>query len=107
MGEHDRFEDEGGTGLGTSLELQPDPEALFIFAAWMSHLGEYDRALLALTRAVRGGFFAADTLARQPVFEPLRGFASSTRDSSFRRCRPTRKSSPCRGRSAPTSWWMR
>jgi non-specific serine/threonine protein kinase len=60
-------------GLATSLEPQSDPEALFIFAAWMSHLGERERALLTLTRAVRGGFFAATTLAREPVFEPLRG----------------------------------
>lgn len=59
-------------GLGASLEVQQDPEALFIFAAWMSHLGQHDRALLALTRAVRGGFLAAETLAREPVFAPLR-----------------------------------
>jgi serine/threonine protein kinase/tetratricopeptide (TPR) repeat protein len=59
-------------GLGASLEVQQDPEALFTFAAWMSHLGQHDRALFALTRAVRGGFLAADTLAREPVFAPLR-----------------------------------
>jgi hypothetical protein len=51
--------------------VQPDPEALFVLSAWMSHVDDVDRALLALTRAVRGRFFAVETLARHPVFAPL------------------------------------
>jgi hypothetical protein len=49
-----------------------DPEANFIFGSWMAHLGMRDRALDALARAVRGGFYPADTLSRARVFEPLR-----------------------------------
>jgi serine/threonine protein kinase/tetratricopeptide (TPR) repeat protein len=71
-----RARDEAVQGLATTLGQADDPEALFTFGCWMAHLGERERALDALSRAVHGGFYAASTLAGEPAFE---GFRSDPR----------------------------
>jgi len=58
--------------LADTLGRQVDPEAVFLFACWMVHLGDRPRALEALQAAVRGGFSVPATLSREPLFEPLR-----------------------------------
>ncbi len=49
-----------------------DPEVFFILGCWMAHLGEPAQALSYLEQSVGGGFYAAETLANERLFEPLR-----------------------------------
>jgi len=58
--------------LESTLGRQIDPEATFLVACWMAHLGKRSRALEALEAAVDGGFLIPRTLTREPLFEPLR-----------------------------------
>ena len=55
-----------------SLVEHDDPEAVFLQAQLLVILGEHGRALQELARAVRGGFFVASTLARDPWLDPYR-----------------------------------
>jgi TolB-like protein len=48
-----------------------DPEGLFYVGRQHTHLREADRALLALERAVAGGFFSFPFMADDPWLEPL------------------------------------
>jgi TolB-like protein len=50
-----------------------DPEVFFILGCWMAHLGEPVQALRYLEQSVGGGFYAAEPLAQERLFEPLRG----------------------------------
>ena len=59
--------------LANTLGRQLDPEAIFLSACWMLHLGDRSRALEALQGAVDGGFSVPATLTRERLFEPLRG----------------------------------
>jgi serine/threonine protein kinase/tetratricopeptide (TPR) repeat protein len=54
------------------LQEHDDPEAVFVLAQLVVLIGEHSRALEELARAVRGGFFAAPTLARDPWLDPFR-----------------------------------
>jgi serine/threonine protein kinase/tetratricopeptide (TPR) repeat protein len=58
--------------LADTLGRQLDPEAQFLFACWLAHIGDGQRALEALQAAVSGGFSVPATLTREPLFEPLR-----------------------------------
>jgi TolB-like protein/tetratricopeptide (TPR) repeat protein len=62
-------------GLSTlsGLKIQEDPEALFLEGWLLCDVGEHERALEHLQRAVSKGYFVADTLARSRRFEALRG----------------------------------
>ena len=59
-------------GLGV-LKIQDDPEAIFQ-EGWMScDVGQHQRGLADLERAVAKGYFVAPTLTRWPQFDALRG----------------------------------
>jgi len=49
-----------------------DPEGLFYVARQLAHLGEPERALSILRRAVEGGFLCFSMMARDPWLDPLR-----------------------------------
>jgi hypothetical protein len=49
-----------------------DPEGFFTGGAVLSRVGSHELALLALRKAVDGGFYAPDTLAHDPWLDPLR-----------------------------------
>ena len=49
-----------------------DPEALFLLALPLAFVGALPQALDLVERAVRGGYYVAPALARDPVFDPLR-----------------------------------
>jgi DNA-binding winged helix-turn-helix (wHTH) protein len=50
-----------------------DPEALYYLARSFARLGETERALSELQCVIDGGFSCAETIARDPWLEPLRG----------------------------------
>jgi serine/threonine protein kinase/tetratricopeptide (TPR) repeat protein len=54
-------------------KIHEDPEAIFQDGWLLCHIGEHDRGLVCLTRAVGKGYFVAPTLARAPQFDALRG----------------------------------
>ena len=56
-----------------ALEVMDDPEAMFQEGWLFGDVGEHDRALELLGRAVDKGYFAAPTLARSPSFDAIRG----------------------------------
>jgi eukaryotic-like serine/threonine-protein kinase len=55
------------------LKIQDDPEAIFQLGWMFCDVGDHERALPDLERAVAKGYFVAPTLARRPQFDPLRG----------------------------------
>jgi eukaryotic-like serine/threonine-protein kinase len=55
------------------LGIVDDPEAIFQDGWLLCDVGEYERGLPHLQRAVAHGYFAADTLSGRPQFEALRG----------------------------------
>jgi serine/threonine protein kinase/tetratricopeptide (TPR) repeat protein len=54
-------------------KIHEDPEAIFQDGWLLCHIGEHDRGLVCLTRAVGKGYVVAPTLARAPQFDALRG----------------------------------
>jgi tetratricopeptide (TPR) repeat protein len=74
----DRHRDEMLLGISTlnaSLKIQEDPEAIFQQGWMLCDIGEHQRGLISLKRAVGKGYFAAPTLAGRPQFDALRGDA--------------------------------
>ena len=55
------------------LKIQDDPEAMFQEGWLFCDLGEHERGLVMLQRAITKGYFVAPTLARAPQFDVLRG----------------------------------
>ena len=55
------------------LGIVDDPEAIFQDGWLLCDVGEYERGLPHLQRAVAHGYFAADALSGRPQFEALRG----------------------------------
>jgi eukaryotic-like serine/threonine-protein kinase len=59
----------------TPLKIYDDPEAIFQEGWLLSDVGEYDRAVPHLRRAVDKGYFVVPTLSGRPQFDALRGRA--------------------------------
>jgi TolB-like protein/Tfp pilus assembly protein PilF len=57
--------------LGT-LKIQDDPEAIFQEGWLLCDVGEHERGLEYLSRAVAKGYFVASTLQQRPQFDALR-----------------------------------
>jgi serine/threonine protein kinase/tetratricopeptide (TPR) repeat protein len=57
------------------LKIQDDPEAIFQEGWLLCDVGEHDRGMLYLRRAIDGGYFVAPTLSSRPQFDALRGRA--------------------------------
>ena len=57
------------------LKIQEDPEALFLQAWMLCDVGEHERGLDLLERAVSRSYFVAPTLSASRQFDPLRGEA--------------------------------
>jgi tetratricopeptide (TPR) repeat protein len=55
-----------------------DPEGIYYFARQLSFLGEADRALETLSRAINGGFFCYQAMVRDPWLDPIRGRSEFT-----------------------------
>lgn len=55
------------------LEINDDPEAIFQEGWLLCDVGEHQRGLAFLRRAIDKGYFVAPTLASRPQFDPLRG----------------------------------
>ena len=73
---------EGRTAESTAAMLAfnvQDPEPLFYGARHLAKLGESDRAIEWLQRAVEGGFFCYPALAADPWLDPLRKRATFTK----------------------------
>jgi serine/threonine protein kinase/tetratricopeptide (TPR) repeat protein len=58
-----------------ALRIEDDPEAIFQDGWMMCDLGEYERGLVDLRRAVGKEYFVAPTLASRPQFDALRSDA--------------------------------
>ena len=58
------------------LKISEDPEALFQEGWFFCDVGEHERGLRLLERAVARGYFAAQTLATRPQFDPIRSTAA-------------------------------
>jgi TolB-like protein len=56
-----------------SYRITDDPEAIFQEGWLLCDVGEHERGLDHLRRAVDKGYFVAPTLAGRPQFDPLRG----------------------------------
>ena len=54
------------------LKINDDPEAIFQEGWLLCDVGEYDRGLELLRRAVEKGYFVAPTLSGRPQFDALR-----------------------------------
>ncbi len=54
------------------LKILADPEAIFQEGWLLCDIGEHERGLAQLERAVAKGYCAAPTLTRAPAFDPLR-----------------------------------
>jgi tetratricopeptide (TPR) repeat protein len=57
------------------LKIQDDPEAIFQEGWLLCDVGEHDRGMLYLRRAIDRGYFVAPTLSSRPQFDALRGRA--------------------------------
>jgi serine/threonine protein kinase len=57
------------------LKIQEDPEALFQEGWLLCDVGEHERGLEYLRRAVTKGYFVVSTLVNRPQFDALRGRA--------------------------------
>jgi serine/threonine protein kinase/tetratricopeptide (TPR) repeat protein len=55
------------------LKIMEDPEAIFQEGWLLCDVGEHERGLGCLERAVAKGYFVAPTLAQRPQFDALRG----------------------------------
>jgi glutamine synthetase adenylyltransferase len=55
-----------------ALKIAEDPEAIFQEGWLLCDLGEHERGLDHLRRAVAKGYCVADTLSRSPAFDALR-----------------------------------
>ncbi|HEX6739161.1 MAG TPA: hypothetical protein VF310_12860, partial [Vicinamibacteria bacterium] len=62
-----------GMSILEGLKITEDPEAIFQEGWMFCDLGENERGLAALQRAVAKGYFVAPTLAQRPQFDGLRG----------------------------------
>jgi serine/threonine protein kinase len=72
------------------LKIFDDPEAIFQEGWFLCDLGEHERGLVLLERAVARGYFASDTLRTRPQFDALRAwpaFASLQADAEAGRQR--------------------
>jgi TolB-like protein len=58
------------------LKIQEDPEAIFQEGWLLCDVGEYEKGLEFVGRAVAKGYFVASTLAGRPQFDALRGDAA-------------------------------
>jgi hypothetical protein len=56
-----------------SFRIMEDPEAIFEEGWLLCDVGEHERALEYLRRAIDKGYFVAPTLAGRPQFDALRG----------------------------------
>jgi hypothetical protein len=56
----------------SSLKIQDDPEAIFQEGWLFCDVGQHDKGLPFLRRAVAKGYFVAETLKGRPQFDPLR-----------------------------------
>ncbi|HYN07227.1 MAG TPA: protein kinase [Vicinamibacterales bacterium] len=56
----------------SALKIQDDPEAIFLQAWMLCDVGEHERGLDELERAVSRGYFVAPTLSRSRQFNALR-----------------------------------
>ena len=59
-----------------ALEIMDDPEAIFQEGWLFCDVGEHERALDLLRRAVAKGYFVASTLSESRHFDPLRTHAA-------------------------------
>jgi non-specific serine/threonine protein kinase len=66
-----RVEDEDASALG-ALKIMDDPEAIFQDGWLLCDVGEYERGLLELRRAVAKGYTVVPTLAGSRAFDALR-----------------------------------
>jgi hypothetical protein len=57
------------------LKIQDDPEAIFQEGWLLCDVGEHDRGMPYLRRAIDKGYFVAPTLSSRPQFDALRGRA--------------------------------
>jgi hypothetical protein len=57
----------------TALKIQDDPEAIFQEGWMLCDVGEHERGLGYLQRAVAKGYFVAPTLSARQQFDALRG----------------------------------
>ncbi len=74
------LEDKPGESAASMLAFEvQDPEALYYGARHLAKLGETDRALERLQRAVEGGFFCYPAMAADPWLDPLRKKPACTR----------------------------
>ncbi len=62
-----------GTSAFDDLGIMDDPEAIFQEGWLLCDVGEHERGLGHLRRAVAKGYFVAPTLAGRPQFDALRG----------------------------------
>jgi hypothetical protein len=60
----------------SALKIQDDPEAIFREGWLACDVGDLERGLEQIRRAVAKGYFVAPTLARSPQFDPLRNDAT-------------------------------
>jgi serine/threonine protein kinase/tetratricopeptide (TPR) repeat protein len=65
-----------GTSAFTNLKINDDPEAIFQDGWLLCDVGEHERGLVELQRAVAKGYFVAPTLAASRQFDALRGEAA-------------------------------
>ena len=64
----------GGIPTLRGLKIQDDPEAIFLEGWLLCDVGEHERGLGHLQRAVAKGYFVAPTLAGSRQFDALRSF---------------------------------
>jgi hypothetical protein len=57
----------------SNLKIMEDPEAIFQEGWLLCDVGEHERGLELLRRAVAKGYYAAPTLSGRPQFDALRG----------------------------------
>jgi serine/threonine protein kinase len=65
---------DAGDSMARTVAEQTDPEAMFMFSCCQARLGDAERAVETLTRAVQGGYRVPRALAH-PWLESLRGTA--------------------------------
>jgi hypothetical protein len=58
---------------GSILKIQDDPEAIFQEGWMRCDIGDFDKGLAEIRRAVDKGYFVAPTLVKWSQFDPVRG----------------------------------